>query len=387
MKGCCGKYSMKKIKILYVVNYFDYSGPCNVLINIVKNIDYSKFEVKLITIFPEAKKSQIKVFKKYGEHIYIPLKRWNVLFGNVKELKKEIDRYHPDVIHATCVFAEYAVRCIYPEKEFITLHSFMKEDYIMGKGKAIGSVLCCMEKRVIKSAAMVVACGESLSRKYQQEMNISIGYIRNGVETEHKEMPDDKTQLREKLGLPLDKRIFVYSANFNHIKNHRFLLENINKLERDDLCFLFLGDGPTLQELKNNYDLANVIYQGRVSNVHDFLKASDVYISVSKSEGMPMAVLEALADGLPVLLSNIPQHMELFQLENGIGQSYISDDARNLVLKIEHMCRCNLKEMGVLSEKLVKDFFDAKEMSRKYQEKYLKIVGAIDDEKDSICNS
>lgn len=378
---------MRKIKILYVVNYFDYSGPCNVLINIVKNIDYTKFEVRLITIFPEAKRSQIKEFVKYGEHIYVPLKRWGVLFGNVNALKKEIDRYHPDVIHATCVFAEYAVRCIYPEKEFITLHSFMKEDYIMGKGRIIGSVLCWMEKQVIKRVAMVVACGENLSRKYQEEMRLSIGYIRNGVDTEHGEMLYDKTQLRQKLGLPLNKQIFVYSANFNHIKNHCFLLENIDKLERDDLCFLFLGDGPTLQELKDTYDYDNVIYPGRVFNVQDFLKASDVYISVSKSEGMPMAVLEALAVGLPVLLSDIPQHMELFQLEDGIGQSYASDDARDLVLKIESMCRCNLKETGALSKNLVKDFFSAKEMSRKYQEKYLEIAGVMEDEKDSICNS
>lgn len=378
---------MRKIKILYVVNYFDYSGPCNVLINIVRNINQTKFEVRLITIFPEAQRSQIKEFVKYGEHLYIPLKRWDVLFGNVKALKKEIDRYQPDVIHATCVFAEYAVKCIDPGKEFITLHSFMKEDYIMGKGKVIGSVLCWMEKQVIRNAAMVVACGENLCRKYQREMKISVGYIRNGVDTEHGEVRHDKARLREKLGLPPDKRIFVYSANFNLIKNHRFLLENIDKVKRDDLCFLFLGDGPTLQELKNTYDYGNVIYQGRVSNVQDFLRASDVYISVSRSEGMPMAVLEALAAGLPVLLSNIPQHMELFQLENGIGQSYVADDAEDLVLKIESMCRCNLKEMGTFSEKLVKDFFSAKAMSREYQKKYLEIAGAIKDEEDSICDS
>lgn len=368
---------MEKIKILYVVNYFDDSGPCNVLINIAKHIDYTKFEVKLITLFPEKGKSQIKNFEKYGEHVYVPLKRLDVLLENVKVLKREIDKYHPDIIHATCVFAEYAVKCIYPEKELITLHSFMKEDYIMGKGKVIGSLLCWMEKRVIKKAAIVVACGENLSKKYQQEMNLSVGYIRNGVDTDNREVAEheEKVMLRKKLGLPLNMFIFVYSANFNHIKNHHFLLECIDKLKKNNLCFLFLGDGPTWEKLKGAYHSANVIYRGRVFNVRDFLRASDAYISVSRSEGMPMAVLEAMSEGLPVLLSNIPQHMEVLQLEKGIGKSYISDDKQDLLMKIKDITECDLEKMGKLSKELVERFFSAEKMSQEYQKKYLEISG------------
>lgn len=368
---------MTRIKILYVVNYFNYGGPCNVLMNIVKHIDYTKFEVRLITLFPEKGKSQINAFEQYGTHVYVPLKRWNVLLGNVKALKREIDKFHPNVIHATCVFAEYAVKCIYPEKELVTLHSFMKEDYIMGKGKAIGSVLCWMEKRVIKKAAVVVACGENLSRKYQQEMDIVIGYIRNGMDIDDRKAAkrEEKLLLRRKLGLPSDKFIFVYSANFNQRKNHRFLLECIRKLQEKHLCFLFLGNGPTWQKLRETCQSTNVIFQGRVSDVRSFLRASDAYISVSKSEGMPMAVLEAMSEGLPVLLSDIPQHMEVLRLDERIGKSYISDDKQDLIRKIKEMGRCDLEKMGGFSKELVKNYFSAEKMSQEYQKKYLEISG------------
>lgn len=57
--------------------------------------------------------------------------------------------------------------------------------------------------------------------------------------------------------------------------------------------------------------MPSVVFHGFVDNVVPWLQASDLFVSASASEGMPLAVLEALSCGLPALLSDIPPHREI----------------------------------------------------------------------------
>src|SRR5699024_1851176 len=99
------------------------------------------------------------------------------------------------------------------------------------------------------------------------------------------------------------------------IKKFKTAFENNN-----NHFLLFLGNGDLKAECLNlTRDMDNVLFTGRVSNVGDYLQASDYFVSASKSEGLPMAVVEAMACGLPVLLSDIDPHLELFNLNNKIG--------------------------------------------------------------------
>src|SRR5690625_1499928 len=66
----------------------------------------------------------------------------------------------------------------------------------------------------------------------------------------------------------------------------------------------------------------NILIRGAVQNVTQYLQASDYFISCSKAEGLPMAVIEALACGLPCLLSDIRPHAEFFELSDSIGSLY-----------------------------------------------------------------
>ncbi len=93
-----------------------------------------------------------------------------------------------------------------------------------------------------------------------------------------------------------------------------------------------LGDGINRDNLMKKYcNASNVIFTGSVSNVEEYLAASDVYISTSKSEGLPNGVLEAMAVGLPVLLSDIPQHKEIFEVDENIGVLYKLGNLTSLI--------------------------------------------------------
>ena len=98
------------------------------------------------------------------------------------------------------------------------------------------------------------------------------------------------------------------------------------------------------------------------------MKASDFYISASKSEGMPNSVLEALQFELPVILSNIEPHKEINSLGK-IGVVFENNNENDLVNKIEKI----IGDLPPNKEiKKVKNMICASRMSKEYMKIYLR---------------
>lgn len=95
------------------------------------------------------------------------------------------------------------------------------------------------------------------------------------------------------------------------IKGHDLLIKAMASVveEIPNVLLLIIGDGPNLQMIKNmvsdlNID-ANVEFVGHVSDVVPYLSRLDVFILPSVMEGLPIAIIEAIACGLPVIASNV----------------------------------------------------------------------------------
>ena len=127
-------------------------------------------------------------------------------------------------------------------------------------------------------------------------------------------------------------------------------------------------------ELKKQYgNVANVVMTGSVSNVNEYLQASDIYITSSKSEGLPNGVLEAMAVGLPVIMSDIEQHKEVFNQNNKIGRLYRIGDANDCIQKILSMKKEVREFCGEEAYQCAHECFGADQMSAKYQAEYIRI--------------
>jgi glycosyltransferase involved in cell wall biosynthesis len=129
-----------------------------------------------------------------------------------------------------------------------------------------------------------------------------------------------------KLSSP-DRPRLVFVSRFEPQKDHRTLLRALSLVP--DARLILVGDGPLRRELE---DLSRslgvgsrVSFLGKRTDVANLLKACDVYVHSTNSDGFGIAACEALAAGLPVIASDVPG---LAQVVRGAGILFpVGDDA------------------------------------------------------------
>lgn len=368
-----------KRKVVYVFTSCRKSGPIQVMYNLIANLNRELFEPIIVTIYNEREDSEIEKFKALGvECFFCPHSKMDIILNKTESLRKLIVDLKPSVVHSLGVFPDYAVSKMGFTCQMITLHCYMHEDYLNKFGIIRGNILKYLHKKALYKAKKVVTCSKSLSDMYKSKLNLSYDYICNGIDLNcyHMVSEHEKFELRKKLNIPTNKTVFVYAAQFIPRKNQEFLLRTFAETNSSkDVLLLLLGDGPDLPRLKKKYkESPQIDIRGMVTNVNEYLQASDVYISSSLSEGMPNGVLEAMASGLPVILSNIKQHNEIIQKRVNIGFSYEQGNMNDLSTKIQIMLSENMKSMGKNAYEAAHQEFDAILMSKRYQKVYEEIM-------------
>jgi starch synthase len=143
----------------------------------------------------------------------------------------------------------------------------------------------------------------------------------------------DRSKARVELSIPLDARAVVCHGRIDfHRKGLDILLEAWNQICRDrpdkDLRLLLVGTGPDADKLRQ--EIATMQLRGVIwldEFVHDravirrYLSAADVYSLSSRQEGFPIALIEAMACGLPVVAADapgVPDILERGELSGGL---------------------------------------------------------------------
>lgn len=368
-----------KYKILFVLNTCRKCGPTQVVFNIIKKLDFSKFDPIILTIEDErADTNFMDIYPYISKHYFVKTSKKSILLGKTKKLERILDEIQPDIIHSTGVFPDYVISRIKKYKHIMTMHSYVYDDYISKFGSVKGKILSKMQLSAAEKSNETVTCSKSLAKLYKDNLNLNFDYIQNGIDINKYMRKNNSAKIKHELKLDEDSFIFIFTGQFRKLKNVDYILKGFSKIYKGDskTCMILLGDGPELDRLKNEYsNFKNIIFLGNVSNVEDYLSCSDVYISASRSEGLPNGVLEAMSCKLPVLLSDIPQHLEVLTSGNKCGYSFSNDNIAELVAVMKKI-RSD-KDISFLSEnsyKTVKSHFSDSVMSNKYQKKYIDLI-------------
>ncbi|MBN1435195.1 glycosyltransferase family 4 protein [Candidatus Fermentibacterales bacterium] len=360
------------LKLLYVSSTLRSSGPVSQLLGLIRNLDRDAFEPYLVTLSPEPERSRWEDFASEGVRLHsLGLSRLGGALFARRRLRGLLEAIGPDLVHSHGLRPDAIVSRLSPGVPwFLTAHNYPLQDFPMRFGRVRGMLMARCHLSVMRKCRNVIACSRTVARLLE-ESGIEATPVQNGVDA----------CVGDPAGAPgvadLERPVFVSVGNLIPRKNTCFLVGAFESYaKRGSGSLLVLGDGPLMTALRSRGS-SRVRLEGNVGNVPDYLAASDCFVSASLSEGLPVAALESLAAGLPLLLSDIPSHREisddcgeacrLFPLEGGeqalaealqaaAGEGWLGEPRRAEALRV--------------SEQV----FSASVMSARYQEAYMRAV-------------
>ena len=150
---------------------------------------------------------------------------------------------------------------------------------------------------------------------------------------------NQKMMLRQKYKYDSDDFIILYVAEFIPRKDHEFFIKNIPALRKQipNIKVMLPGRGALLKEMKIlavNLDVDDILwFPGYRKDVNRLCAISDLYVTTSRQEGLPISVVEAMASGLSVVASNIRGHCDAVVPERN-GELYKLDSSTDFLEKV-----------------------------------------------------
>ena len=174
--------------------------------------------------------------------------------------------------------------------------------------------------RWVSRRATMVAVSEDLKQFIIEKVGVSSGRITvlyNGVDVPPPTAQTDVDACRKELGLPKNDQIVGVVGNLYPVKGHQYLIESIPAvLEKcPNTSFIFAGRGQLETELKDQVHRLGldkrVHFLGLRQDIPRILALLDVFVLPSLSEGLSMAILEAMMAGKPVIATRVGGNPEI----------------------------------------------------------------------------
>ena len=145
--------------------------------------------------------------------------------------------------------------------------------------------------------------------------------------------------------------VMLFVGELSARKNQEFLITSLSKIKKDipGARLWLIGEGQekaSLMEAARDYGVEDsVTFLGRRKNPADYMRDCDLYVSASKSEGLPFNIVEALGCGKPVLASRVKGHTDI--LDGGVGVLFDPDNTKDFVNKVSliHSGKVTVDEM------------------------------------------
>jgi glycosyltransferase involved in cell wall biosynthesis len=368
-------------KVLFIITTLRRCGPVNILFDIVKYLDRERLNAHVLTLCPEEGDSRWDDFEATGATV----SSLNVLKGvgyglAALRLKGVVASIVPDVVHCISFRADVlGSLCLGKYPKISSQLNYPFDDYVMTYGKAVGGAMAHFTAWALKSYDLTVACADDVAAKMATR-GVSSRVIYNAID-DALFVPANSVERqmrREQLGIPSNAGpVFIFVGVLSDRKQPMVTIQAFLRFQalHPAAMLLVVGDGPESEACRRlTQGNAHVIYAGRVTETRPYLAASDAYIATSKAEGMPVSVVEAMAMGLPVVLSDINSHREILNIDPGAGVLARTGAVSETAAAIQQLVSQDLKIMGEHARRIIDQELNARVMSRKFQNIYIDLT-------------
>ena len=284
------------MKILYVIDGLPVGGTENQLLSLLPDLARDH-EIVLVTLKDRDRPglAELPIARRYS----LGLRPHRAVLSAVRKLRRIIDSERPDLVRAQLYLSSLAARLATPKSIplVFSLHSTLSAD-----GYSKNKVILWLEKLTYGSRHTVLGVSKHVLADFDQYVGIKgpAEVLLNFVRPEFLG--------RNRNGRPFGPSFrLVAVGNLKPVKNYGYLLEALKHLPRDIQLDIY-GEGDERSALESVIaanDL-NVGLMGIRDDIWNVLPDYDLFVMPSRYEGCPNAVIEAMAAGLPVLLSDMP---------------------------------------------------------------------------------
>ncbi len=189
--------------------------------------------------------------------------------------------------------------------------------------------------------------------------------IYNGINIPSNRLSESGINIRQEFGFPINCNLYIHVGNLHQAKNHHRLLSIFSKIccqdEQARLLLVGRNDDAFAKDIQNQVVQLGINEKVKFAGVRDdvprLLRAADMMIFPSHREGLPGAVLEASAAGLPVLGSDIPGICEIAHYLPSVIPLSLSMPDSDWVEKSQAML--HILQSSAQRMKIIKDFGDS----------------------------
>jgi glycosyltransferase involved in cell wall biosynthesis len=283
---------LRKIRVLEILATLKPAGAENVVLSLATRMDRTKFEVAVVSLYdpfpcglePQLQSQNVSVWH-LGKHRGPDLR----IFGR---LRRVVQQFQPDVIHSHCYVTRYTTGIEAPVMVH-TVHNLATTE--------VGVVGRLFHRYAFQRAVRPVAVGgavaDSICRLYGSP---PFAIIPNGIDVQRFWRPEVRQQWRQANGFRSDDLLVVSVGRLEPQKNPVALANAIARVPNAHL--LFVGQGKLRPKLSGR---ERVHLLGVRADIPEVLASADVFALASHWEGLPLAVMEAMAAGLPVAATRV----------------------------------------------------------------------------------
>jgi glycosyltransferase involved in cell wall biosynthesis len=308
-----GRTKRVKIRVLEILATLKRAGAERMAVSLACRLDANRFETGVVSLFdafagglePELEEAGVPVWH-LGKHPGLDVRM-------IPRLRRVIREFEPAVLHTHSYVLRYSLFAGVAAGEAAMVHTVHnlaeKETDFTGR---------LLHRLVFGRSVSAVAVGEEVGQSYREMYGAEpAATIRNGIDTACFRRPERRQEWRTEHGFKDDDFLVVAVGRLEPQKNPLAMIDAFAQAFSGDRHehLLMAGDGSLREDARMQAAEsgvgARVHFLGVQAEVADILAASDVFALSSDWEGTPLAVMEAMAAGLPVVATAVGGVREL----------------------------------------------------------------------------
>lgn len=370
----------RRLKVLHVIEDLENGGAERVLINLALGLDQQKFEVAVCCLTRKGRMA--RELEEQGIAVHVMHKCPGFDLALVLRLRRLMRELAIDLVHCHVFTANLwgRIAALLARVPVIITHEH--SSFTVDHARRLR-----LEQWLMRATTQTITVSEELRQRLITQGRLpahKIVTIHNGLKFSSARDTQLRARLREEFGLERFQSIVGTVGRLEYRKNYPLLLDAFAqvRIQLPQTGLLFVGAGPEQERLQyhaRGLGIAeHVVFAGYHSNVVDWLHLMSVFCLSSQTEGISMAILEAMAAGVPVVATRVGGNPEIIPSRE-FGILTPPNDAAALSRALLEVLKAPAAAqlMAQRGRERVMQHFSETQMLARVEEMYLKWSGKL----------